>query len=1385
MLGFDIANRPGDVSGSHPIYTCRYRKSVARTSNTLKSCVFPSALWCDSRRGTIYEIASSRIPRLAGFALLVLSAAARSQAPGAPADLTVVSAATTRIVLNWTAPADDGNGAIEAYNVYRCDEPCTLDANDHWIAWVTGGTTFTDTHDDSDPAEAGGTSPLAPETAYRYAVAAYRGGEGDWSNQVTATTAEIIASAPGAPREFTARGSESTVTLSWRAPGLEGGGALGAYTLYRAVGDSCGELGEYMTGIPASTAYLEDTDVSAGQDYCYRLVASNSAGESAPTDVQTVRTVTVGPPLDLEVTAGGSGAAAGGGGNRIGLGWTAPSEDGGGPVDGYDVYRCEQTGAQLCTPTYLAWVVDGAQYLDRGLTAGTTYRYAVDAVRANAAGGKSNEVTFRAGVAAVAQPGWVEGLPVRVADGGGATGGNTGGTATEIVLLVADSGVPAGLLLELPTLDAPPGFWAVIVTSENARHSLPAAPAGLVHAAGRVLRLAALDKLPGGQADELPTAATVCLPRSRIADGVDPGTPALYETTADGQSWTPLEAVHRPGLVCGATRRFTRVAVFGRLAEAGQATDAPPGPEDPSGSAPHFPRDAAIGDLVFVVGAAIEPVTLPSALGGDIDAQLNGGELSDYSFDPPDLPRGLTFNRFTRVIEGTPARHTPRTNYTLWAHDDDTDYSVEDAASLRFTIEVTGDIRRGATPAPRFGEGAAIGDLVFTAGVEIDPVTFPRAAGGDIDVTLNGGELSDYSFDPPDLPAGLAFDRNSRMLSGIPARSLETTDYTYWVHDDDGDYSAEDADSLAFTLTVNSGGSTVGGTFVEPYQYMERSDWNLDRNPDGMTANAVAWLGDRVHAPLMVWTDGDGAPESFRIEMSDLVADSGRVIPATQVSVLFPRYVAADPEIRGCNGYGSREGVEPAWLADALATTPGSVELPDDPYKIWMAVDVPRNACPADYRGTLTVKSSPEAVDGARFSLDLKVLPLDLRAPADWRFALDIWQHPERVLALHNEAHPDAPIVRWSDGHYRLLEDAYRLLADTGQKAVTATLKDGAFGAPGMVRWVRVSESRDEWRFDFSVFGAHVETLASWGIDQRIDAYGILGWNRDEIPYWSEELQAARILQAPIGSAAHSTVWSEFLTQFRTYLKGKGWFEKTYLAVDEATAQMPQIVNLIRSHDTGWKIALSHFNASLPDNVGQHVDVMNVFAGVAGTAISSRTQDQLWSLYTSCHSEELMPVTRVNSLLTRDSNPADIEWLTWYADKLGMDGYSRWAYDYWQSADSLDPRQGTTHTTGDFSLIYRTSNDSDLEPVTSVRLEMLRQGVQAFEKRRLLRDLLTDRNHASGLQMLDALLGDGYISAAGAADGLAKDDLARAREQLDTLSIEASTLVEPDSRCAE
>ena len=411
--------------------------------------------------------------------------------------------------------------------------------------WVPGGssTTYTD-------------AGVTEGTTYRYAVESRRV---DWGSQWVFVTArgpgptQPFFSVSNPPRDFVARASSNLVALNWNYPWWDGDDLRGlkSYTLYRGNGQSCEELGEYKTDIPPSTTYLEDIDVSAGQHYCYQLTAINIFGESAPTDAKAVKLVNPGDPQDLTVVTGNTGI--------IGLSWTPSPEDGGGPVDGYNVYRCVGSDCALTNNDWLAWVPvdEGTYYSDRRLTTGTEYRYAVGAVRAKVFSGWTNEVAFRLGAAAVVQPGSIDIMPVTIV--------GVARTTTEIISISADSGVPAGTLLELPPIDESLNLWAVKVTSENAEGSMPDAPIGLVHAVDRVLQFF-LDKRGIGSIKELPSAATICIPLNRIGVGANPGTVAFYRTTSDGQSWTAMDVVHRPGMLCGATQQFTRFAVFGQPA---------------------------------------------------------------------------------------------------------------------------------------------------------------------------------------------------------------------------------------------------------------------------------------------------------------------------------------------------------------------------------------------------------------------------------------------------------------------------------------------------------------------------------------------------------------------------------------------------------------------------------------------------------------------------------------------------------------------------------------------------------------------------------------------------------------------------------------------------
>ena len=738
--------------------------------------------------GASYRYAVAAYRDLEGAWSREITAVAQAPAtPEAPRGLGVADTSDTSVTLRWS-PLNDGGGTPEAYNVYRCEQADDSSAcTPVWIAWVTGGTTFKDTHHDSSPAERGGTSPVVRGRTYRYEVAAYRTGlAGSRSTQVTAK-AETFLSVPSAPSDFAARGSGKLVALSWREPWWGGTRHTDtfSYTLYRGEGNSCEELSEYRTDIPPGTTYWEDTDVTAGSSYCYRLAAGNLFGEGQPSDAQAVTAVNPGTPEDLTVVKGNTGI--------IGLGWTAPPDDGGGPLDGYDVYRCEQTGKDACVPTYIAWVVGREHYEDRGLTTGVTYRYSVDAVRANAVTEKSNEVTFSLGAAAIVRPGSWEIMPVSVVD--------AFGTTTEIILISADAGTPAGTLFELPPMDASLNLHGVYMTSENTEDSAPGAPDGLVHAVDRVL-LIDLEKRGIGSIEELPSPAIICIPLSRIAGGVDRGSAAFYQTAADGQSWMPMEAVHRPGMVCGAIRQFTRFAVFGRIAEETPDPETPPAADGAPTALTVTSISANAIALSWTAPAddgagPIEAYNVYRCEDGETSCELSaddhwiawvtsGTTFSDTHDDSDPAEAGGT----SPLVSGTTYR------YAVAAYREG-----EGNWSDEVTATAIGENADAAT-GPRFAEDASIGDLVFTAGEAIEPITLPAATGGDIDETLNDGELSLYSFDPVDLPAGLTFDRFTRVMQGTPTQTLDKTDYTYWVHDDDEDYSRADSDSIGFTITI-------------------------------------------------------------------------------------------------------------------------------------------------------------------------------------------------------------------------------------------------------------------------------------------------------------------------------------------------------------------------------------------------------------------------------------------------------------------------------------------------------------------------------------------------------------------------------------------------------
>ena len=726
---------------------------------------------------------------ISGMALLLAMSPVAHAQIGDPSDLTVTSKSASAIELSWTA----ATGSPSGYNVLRCVQGTGANCTPAYLAWSTN-TTYSD-------------SSVTANTTYRYAVQACSPC-GNWSNEVV-ETAEA-ATAPGAPGGLTVQASASKVALSWTAPADTGNSALSGYTLYRGSGNSCSSLTALTLTIAAGATWVEDTTVSANSTYCYQLSARNAlGGEGAKSGSAVATAVNPGAPRNLKVTSKSASA--------IGLSWAAPLNDGGGAMAGYDVYRCVQGTGSNCTPAYHAWSTS-TSYSDGSVAANTRYRYAVDAVRADAASDWSNEVTETAEAATA--PGAPGGLIVRASASkvtlSWTAPSDTGNSALSGYTLYRGDGdgcnnlSPDTMLGAGATSAEDTSVFANItycyqvsafntLGGEGSRSGSavvtvvnPAAPSSLLVSTFSTSAIALSWTAPD-DAGGAPDGYNVyrCVQESE-----DDCTPAYL-------AWAISDSYIDKSVTENTRYRYAVAAVRADSTSdlSNQVTASAIDNTPPANTAPVFASDALIGDLVFTVGAAIDPLTLPRATGGEIDAGLNAGELSDYSFDPAALPEGLEFDRFTRELSGTPAAALAQSVYTYWVHDDDEDYATTDADSLSFTITIEEEAPPANT-APVFASDALIGDLVFTVGAAIDPLTLPRATGGEIDAGLNAGELSDYSFDPAALPEGLEFDRFTRELSGTPAAALAQSVYTYWVHDDDDDYATTDADNLSFTITI-------------------------------------------------------------------------------------------------------------------------------------------------------------------------------------------------------------------------------------------------------------------------------------------------------------------------------------------------------------------------------------------------------------------------------------------------------------------------------------------------------------------------------------------------------------------------------------------------------
>jgi peptide/nickel transport system substrate-binding protein len=198
---------------------------------------------------------------IASYAVLVNVTAGST--PSEPLNLQATRG-DQQVALQWQAPSDDGGSSLEGYVLHKGttsgNYPTSIDL-DEITSYI-----------DKD---------VSNGVTYYYRIAAKNtNGQGDKSNEASATPSAEPLTAPGAPRGLTAEPGQGSIRLSWQSPEDNGGSTIVNYVVeYKETSASQSEI------LNVGNVLECEIDGLSEAQYSFGVVAVNGVGTGPQTSV--------------------------------------------------------------------------------------------------------------------------------------------------------------------------------------------------------------------------------------------------------------------------------------------------------------------------------------------------------------------------------------------------------------------------------------------------------------------------------------------------------------------------------------------------------------------------------------------------------------------------------------------------------------------------------------------------------------------------------------------------------------------------------------------------------------------------------------------------------------------------------------------------------------------------------------------------------------------------------------------------------------------------------------------------------------------------------------------------------------------------------------------
>ena len=288
--------------------------------------------------------------------------------PGAPAIGSVTPGDET-LTVAWSAPSDDGGAGVTGYDLRYIRSDATDKADANWTVndnvWSSGELLYN---------LIGLTNGVGYDLQVRAVNSA---GEGDWSSTHNGTPG----GAPDAPTLDLVTPGDETLAVAWSAPSDDGGADVTGYDLRYIRSDASNKADANWTvesGVWSSGVLrYELGGLANGVGYDVQVRTVNAAGNGpwSSTVSATPLTVPGRPGSTITVTPGDE---------TLAVAWSAPSDDGGADVTGYDLRHIRSDASNKADANWTVesgvWSSGVLRYSLGGLANGVGYDVQVRAV---------------------------------------------------------------------------------------------------------------------------------------------------------------------------------------------------------------------------------------------------------------------------------------------------------------------------------------------------------------------------------------------------------------------------------------------------------------------------------------------------------------------------------------------------------------------------------------------------------------------------------------------------------------------------------------------------------------------------------------------------------------------------------------------------------------------------------------------------------------------------------------------------------------------------------------------------------------------------------------------------------------------------------------------